>query len=154
MRITFTWRLFPYAIALMLAGVAMIDGTIAWTALRTFPGVVTHSQFTDSNRYDAVLANAAREAALGWTADFALAGGAVRLTLTDRDGRKLEGARISGQALRPLGAPETQMLSFHAVAPGDYVADRMLTGAGQWEVAATVSIAGKSLHVARRLRLP
>ena len=80
-----TWGLFPYAIASLLVTVAVVDGAISWKAIHTFPGVVTHSQFTDSNRYDAVLEGAAREASLGWKSEFSLTGATPRVVLTDRD---------------------------------------------------------------------
>lgn len=150
----FTWGFFPYAIALGLALVAAVDGTIVWTALRTFPGKVTHSQFEDSNRYDAILQNAAREAALGWTAEMSVLAGAPRLKLIDRDGQKIEGARVVGQATRPLGNNTPIELTFRAVAPGDYLADIVLSEAGQWEIDLTASVSGKRIHLARRVVVP
>ena len=108
-----TWGLFPYAIASLLVTVAVVDGAISWKAIHTFPGVVTHSQFTDSNRYDAVLEGAAREASLGWK----------------------------------------HVLTFRAVAPGEYLADTALSEPGQWEIDLTASIGGKQIHVAHRLRV-
>lgn len=146
-----TWGFFPYAIGLMLVTVAVVDGAISWKALHTFPGVVTHSQFTDSNRYDAVLENAAREATLGWKSEISLTARAPRLTLTDRDGHKLEGARVAGQAIRPVGNEAPHVLAFRAVAPGEYLADTPLTEPGQWEIDLTASIAGKQIHAAHRL---
>jgi len=149
-----TWGFFPYAVVLGLALVAVVDGSIAWTALRTFPGVVTHSQFTDSNRYDALLENAAREAALGWKTDFSIVDGLPRLVLLDRDGHRLEGARVAGQAIRPLGNSAPVALTFRAAAPGEYLAETRLVGTGQWEIDLTAAVAGKRIHLARRLVLP
>lgn len=149
-----TWGFFPYAVALGLALVAVVDGSIAWTALRTFPGVVTHSQFTDSNRYDAVIENAAREAALGWRTDLTLAAGLPRLVLADRDGHRLEGARVVGQAIRPLGNSAPIDLAFRAVAPGEYLAETRLVAAGQWEIDLTAAISGKRIHLAQRVVVP
>ena len=80
-----TWAFFPYAVALGLAGVAVVDGGMIWTAIRTFPGRVTHSQFEDSNRYDAVRENAALEAALGWNTELTVKGRRSRARgLSDR----------------------------------------------------------------------
>ena len=149
-----SWAFFPYAVALGLAGVAVVDGSIGWIAIHSFPGVVTHSQFTDSNRYDKVLENAAREAALGWQAELTLESGTPRLTLADRDGRKIEGARVAGHAMRPLGNMAPIDLTFRAIAPGDYVADATLADAGQWEIDITASVSGKRIHLARRVVVP
>lgn len=150
----FTWAFFPYAVALGLAGVAVVDGTIVWTALRTFPGKVTHSQFEDSNRYDAILESAAREAALGWKTELTVVAGVPRLLLTDRNGQKIEGARAIGQATRPLGTNAAIELVFRAVAPGEYVAETRLIEAGQWEIDLTASVSGKRVHLARRVVVP
>ena len=148
-----TWGLCPYAIASLLVTVAVVDGAISWKAIHTFPGVVTHSQFTDSNRYDAVLEGAAREASLGWKSEFSLTGAIPRVVLTDRDGHRLEGARVAGQAVRPLGNEAPHVLTFRAVAPGEYLADTALSEPGQWEIDLTASIGGKQIHVAHRLRV-
>lgn len=150
----FTWAFFPYAVALGLAGVAVVDGSIAWTAIKSFPGAVTHSQFEDSNRYDAVLENAAREAALGWKTELSIIAGVPRLLLTDRDGRWIEGARVVGQASRPLGNSPPIDLVFRATAPGDYVTETRLTEAGQWEIDLTAAVSGKRIHLARRVVVP
>lgn len=149
-----TWAFFPYAVALVLAGVAVVDGGIIWTAISTFPGRVTHSQFEDSNRYDAVLENAAREAALGWNTELFLVAGIPRLLLTDRNGQKIEGARVVGQASRPLGNSAPIELVFRAAAPGEYVAETRLPDAGQWQIDLTAAASGKRIHLSRRVVVP
>ena len=45
------------------------------------------------------------------------------------------------------------MLTFRAVAPGEYLADTPLTEPGQWEIDLTASIGGKQIHAAHRLRV-
>jgi len=149
-----TWAFFPYAVALGLAGVAVVDGSIVWMAINTFPGKVTHSQFADSNRYDAVLENAAREVALGWKTELSIASGTPRLLLADRDGQKIEGVRVVGQASRPLGHGAPIELVFRAAAPGEYVAETRLPDAGQWEIDLTAAVSGKRIHLSRRVVVP
>ena len=99
-----TWGLFPYAIASLLVTVAVVDGAISWKAIHTFPGVVTHSQFTDSNRYDAVLEGAAREASLGWKSEFSLTGATPRVVLTASRWPSFESAMRAGMfaLMRPV----------------------------------------------------
>ena len=150
----FTWGFFPYAIALGLVVVAVVDGSIAWTAIHTFPGVVTHSQFSDSNRYDAVLEDAARGTALGWKPELTAVAGSPRLLLSNRDGQRIEGARVTGQATRPLGNDAAIELVFRAVAPGEYVSETTLVVAGQWEINLTASVSGKRIRLVRRVVVP
>ena len=45
------------------------------------------------------------------------------------------------------------VLTFRAVAPGEYLADTPLTEPGQWEIDLTASIGGKQIHAAHRLRV-
>lgn len=149
-----TWAFFPYAVALVLAGVAVVDGGIIWTAFSTFPGRVTHSQFEDSNRHHAVQENAARDAALGWNTELSLVAGMPRLLLTDRNGQKVEGARVVGQASRPLGNSTPIELVFRAAAPGDYVAETRLPDAGQWQIDLIAAASGKRIHLSRWVVLP
>ena len=83
-----------------------------------------------------------------------LAAGLPRLVLADRDGHRLEGARVVGQAIRPLGNSAPIDLAFRAVAPGEYLAETRLVAAGQWEIDLTAAISGKRIHLAQRVVVP
>ena len=100
---------------------------MGWTALRTFPGQAATHGFDNSNGYDRVLAAAAREAALGWTVRDGLDGSRPVITLADRTGAPLAGARLEASVMRPIGetAPAPTGLSPPSP-PGRYEADAAL----------------------------
>ena len=115
--------------------VIAVNAGMVYLALDGFPGRAGGDGFDLSNHYDQVLDAAQRQAALGWDLRAAPgeAGHAV-LTLTDRSGAPLRGARIEATAERPLGAAEATQLVFHDAGAGRYVADAALALPGQWEL--------------------
>jgi nitrogen fixation protein FixH len=145
------WRLYPYAVAAFLGVVMVVNFGMAWTALRTFPGVATHDVFDHSNNYDQVLAAAAREAALGWSMHAELDQGRPVVVLAGPDGRPLTNARLEGRAHRALGADDTVELAFQAIAPGRFIAVAALDEPGQWDLQLVASQDGHMLHATRRL---
>jgi nitrogen fixation protein FixH len=147
------WRFFPWAVAGAFAVVFMVNGGMVWSAIATFPGVATTDDFGHSNRYDAVLAAAAREAALGWQVRTSIDDARAVLVLTGRDGQPLTGARIVAIARRPLGPDAATPLAFREVSPGRYMADRALGAAGQWELLLSITRGADMLHAAPRLML-
>jgi nitrogen fixation protein FixH len=145
------WRLFPHAVAVSLGVVMVVNFGMAWTALKTFPGVATRDVFDRSNTYDLVLQAAAREAALGWSLQAELQEGRPVVMLTGRDGQPLTGARVEGSAHRPLGADDAVDLAFQPSAPGRFVAERALGEPGQWDLLLVASQDGRILHATRRV---
>jgi nitrogen fixation protein FixH len=144
------WNLFPWIVVGVMGFVVLVNGGMVWQALSTFPGVAATDVFDHSNQYDEVLAMAEREAALGWTLQAQAESGAVILTLADRTGAPLAGARVAGTALRPLGPDHAAMLVFNEVAPGQYQSDAMLDE-GQWSLRLAVTKGADTLHATRRL---
>ena len=89
--------------------------------------------------YDSTMAQAARDSVLGWRLD-AVAGayhaGATPLTLTlaDRDGRAIAGARIGLTAIHNLDAGRAVTASFVTGADGRATLPVALHHAGLWEL--------------------
>lgn len=146
------WRWFPWAVVAVLCVVVTVNGAMAWMALHTFPGIAGRDGFDLSNNYDRVLDVAARQAALGWKLDAgADAAGHASLTLTDRAGAPLDGARIDASAERPLGAPMHTALAFRALGAGRYVAADALPEKGQWDLSVSATVNGRAISVTRRV---
>jgi nitrogen fixation protein FixH len=118
--------------------------------VKTFPGLATAHGFTDSNGYDRILATAAKQAALGWEVRATVESSRPVVTLTDRDGAPLAGARVEGEAERPLGDAPPVRLAFTPTTPGRFEADRALAP-GNWEIDLTVTAEGGVFHATRRL---
>lgn len=145
------WRYFPYALTAALGFAIVVNIGMVWSALSTFPGVAQDDVFDHSNAYDKVLAEASREAALGWSVQPVVESFAPVLALAGRDGRPLAGATLTAQARRPLGPDHRTQLAFREAAPGRYVAATALSEAGQWDLRLTIVHAGQTLHATRRI---
>jgi nitrogen fixation protein FixH len=145
------WRFFPHALIAGLGVVVLVNIGMVWAALRTFPGVAALDVFDASNGYDEVLAQAAREAALGWSVQPQGEALTPALTLADRDGQPLTGATLTAQARRPLGPDMRTAVVFEEAGPGRYVATAPLPAEGQWELRLTVEHVGQTLHATRRI---
>ena len=75
------------------------------------------------------------------------------MTLTDRDGHPIEGARVAAIAQRPLGSDDAISVVFGADAPGRYTA-APLTAPGQWDLLFSASIGDRHFHATRRIVVP
>ncbi len=145
------WRHFPWFVVAAFVVVIAVNGGMVWSALATFPGAAVNNDFDHSNHYDAVLAVAARQAALGWRVEATDAARHPVLMLAARDGAPLAHARIAATARRPLGPDEAMALTFHETTPGRYVADAALPQQGQWDVLLSIAHGGDTLHATPRV---
>jgi nitrogen fixation protein FixH len=148
------WRFFPWAVVAALGLVVAVNIGMAWSALRTFPGIAVDDTFDHSNDYDKVLAAAGREAALGWSLIVTVDAGRPVAILTGRDGTPLEGARVAATAERPVGPDRITQLAFRAEAPGRYVATAALTTPGQWDLLFSATAGERRFHATRRVIVP
>lgn len=146
------WRWFPWGVTAALLFVVLVNGGMIWAALSTFPGTAGADGFDLSNHYDRVLDAAARQAALGWRVQASVDAQAYpAITLTDRAGAPLTGARIQAHAERPLGPPEITPLTFQAGSAGLYRAAQALPAPGQWDLQISASVEGKTISATRRV---
>lgn len=148
------WRFFPWIVVALLAGVAGVNGVMAWRAIATHPGVATQAMFDTSNRYDSILTTEARQHALGWTLAVTVLDGRLAADLQGADGKPLEGARVVGVASRPAGGRADVTLAFRAASPGRYVSETALPLGGQWDLLLSASAAGKELRATQRVIIP
>lgn len=146
------WALYPLWFALIMLGVACVNGAMIYWALSTFPGEARQDGFDLSNRYDAVLAATKQQDALGWDIKAESRDGFVRVYL-GHGGQALADAAVTASAERPLGDPMAQKLTFKPVGGGWYQADAPLA-AFQWDVMLTLSEGGHNVHVTRRVVVP
>ncbi len=147
------WRFFPLGLIAAMSVVFAVNGGMIWSALHTFPGAAGGDEgFALSNNYNAVLEQAQRDTALGWTVQAGI-DGARRpvVTLAGGDGSPLRSVAVAASAERPLGAPHPQRLAFHETDAGQYVADSALTLPGQWDLTVSASAGGHDMAVTRRV---
>lgn len=130
----------PWAFVVFMGVVVAVNGVMVYFALSTFTGTTIDRAYERGRLYNQVLAEAERQAALGWRFELRWTPasephtGRLVVAATDRSGAPLEGLAIEGKVLRPLGRPAPIPLALVQSGSGRYVAPVMLDGAGQWEV--------------------
>lgn len=146
-------RWIPWAFVGGMGIVVLVNLVLVYAALSTFTGVTTGQAYDRGRAYNQVLAEAARQDALGWQARVVAEAGMLRVSVTDREGLPVAG-RLSGVMLRPLEG-STVGLDFVAEGPGRFRAPLELPARGQWE--ARLRLAGpqgRYLDIRQRLVLP
>jgi nitrogen fixation protein FixH len=129
-------RWIPWAFVGAFAVIIAVNLVLVFAAVSTFPGLTTARSYDRGRTYNQVLAEAARQDALGWTARVALEGEALAIGVTDREGLPV-GGRLEGVLVRPLEGTQL-LLDFAAAGAGRYVAHAALPAAGQWEARLTL----------------
>jgi nitrogen fixation protein FixH len=146
-------RWIPWAFVGGMLLVVVVNGIMAYYAVSTFTGVTVTRSYERGRGYEQVLAEAARQDALGWKADVTLGGGLLAVSAADRDGRPLPG-RIEGVLLRPLEGLELP-LDFTARGTGRWVAEAAPPQRGQWEARLTLyGPDGTPFDIRRRVMVP
>jgi nitrogen fixation protein FixH len=106
--------------------------------------------FRFSNNYDRIIATAQQQAALGWRIEADVTNTHIpELRLTDRNGTPLAAA-IDAHAERPLGSPDTTVLTFRSIWNGRFQAPTTLFS-GQWDIMLTVHANGQLYSTTRRV---
>jgi nitrogen fixation protein FixH len=130
-------RWIPWAFVGAFAVIIAVNLVLVYAALTTFTGVTTGHSYDRGRTYNQVLAEAARQDALGWSARIALDGRVLTVTAADREGLPV-GGRLEGVLLRPLEGAELR-LDFAAAGPGRFIAFADLPAQGQWDVRLTLA---------------
>jgi nitrogen fixation protein FixH len=144
------WRFFPWFLAGGIGSAALVNFAMTYLAFATFPGQVTNHGFANSNAYNAVLAAAERQAALGWSVRTDLDGARPVVTLANSDGAPLVDAHVAAAVHRPVGDPDRQPLALRQTAPDRFSSDTDLAP-GRWDLELTVTSTGHEYRATRRL---
>lgn len=146
-------RWIPWVFVGGMLAVVAVNAVLVVASVSTFSGVTVGRPYERGRQYDQVLEEAARQDALGWRAEVVASGGAIQVTVLDRDGQPVPG-RVDGLLLRPLEGA-TQALDFAAAAPGRWTAAIPAPRPGLWEARLTLTgPARRHLDINRRLVLP
>lgn len=151
-------RWIPWIFVAAFLVVFAVNGVMISFALSSFSGLASDRHYEDGLAWNRVLAEADRQAALGWTADARVArapgqGREIVVRLTDRDGRPVTGAAVFGDLRRP--AERAAPVLFDAVerTPGEYAAFVALPRGGNWELHVRATRGDDRLDRRRRLSL-
>jgi nitrogen fixation protein FixH len=141
-RRTSSW--IPWAFAGGLGFVLAINLVLVYAAVSSAPGSATARAPDERNGYSKVLAQAARQDALGWTGEIgfraitergtAHPAGELRVRLHDREGNPIVGAVIKAELRRPVGPAESFDVRLAERPDGTYATSLELPRAGQWDV--------------------
>jgi len=135
--------------------VIAVNGVLITAAVSTFTGTTVGQAYDRGRTYNHILEEAARQRALGWSAEVSWAADRLALQAHDRDGAPLPAdTAVTGILLRPLEGREL-LLSFQPSGPGAWTAAAQVPEPGQWEARLTLKRPdGSRLQVQRRLMLP
>ena len=130
-----------------------VDACFLVMAYRTHPGQVASRPYEAGLIYNAELERQRVQDALGWRAGAEASANGLGVLMQDRDGRPLAGLRVSVTLQRPATEQGRAKLVLIEGAPGQYRADRALSGAWDARIEA-VDGAGRTFVAERRLLWP
>lgn len=113
----------------------LVNGFFVYCALSTFGGIDTPDAYRKGLAYNATLAAAGEQVALGWSArlDYVADAGTLALTVTDGTNRPMRGLVISGRLFRPTTDRFDRALgAFNESSPGFYTLRLDGIAAGAW----------------------
>jgi nitrogen fixation protein FixH len=153
-------RWIPWVFAGALGFVVCVNMGLVYAALHSAPGLVSDKPYEEGVDYDAALARAATQDALGWRAAVSLEvapgavgearGGKLMLDLSDRAGTPLAGATVEARLVRPVGSREVKRLALFEQGFGHYVAP-LETRVGRWDLHLVAQRAGDRFVVTQRI---
>lgn len=129
------------------------NGLLVYYALGTFSGGDRPDPYRSGLNYNETIAEAERQAALGWRTDFAYDASAERLTLrfADEAAVPVSGLILAATLTRPATDQQDRNLAFREVSQGVYVSDVALAPGG-WvlSVVSSAHAGGEPLYRLKR----
>ncbi|MBL8907084.1 MAG: FixH family protein [Rhizobiales bacterium] len=129
-----------HVLAGMVAFFGVIIGvnvTMAVLANTSWTGLAVENGYVASQHFNAELAEARRQAELGWKPRLGYGDDRLELALEDSSGRPLSGFAIEAELERPSTDREDRRIVFNETSPGLYIAEGRLNS-GQWDADVTV----------------
>lgn len=128
------------------AVIIAVNTTMAVLATSSWTGLVVENGYVASQGFNKDLAEARRQAQLGWQESFGYANGKLALTLSDAELRPIAKAEVTVRLERPSTDREDRQLVLSEVVPGRYELAVALPP-GLWDAEATVRTAtGETLR--------
>lgn len=133
----------PYAFIGFFVVVVGVNAVMLTVAIDTFSGIETPSHYVRGLGYNQNLDAVAEQQRRGWHADTVVAdtpeavaamAWPVSLSLTDKAGRPLQGAKVDMRFVRPTSDGQDRDVMLHETAPGTYTGLAELPMRGQWDL--------------------
>ncbi|MCF6446127.1 FixH family protein [Nereida sp. MMG025] len=125
----FTGRKFLFIMIAAFGVIITVNLTLAFNAVRTFPGVETKNSYVASQSFDA---RRTAQSALGWSIHADAQDGMVHLAITDKAGKPVRVAKLDATLGRATHVKDDQAPEF-VFRNGVYEAPATL-GAGNWNI--------------------
>ncbi len=149
-------RWIPWTFVLCFGLVFVVNGILIWFAVSSFSGVSVEGPFDRGRTYNAVLAEAKRQADLGWRVDVAIEGRRLVVSVVDRDGVPVDLLAAEGRLVRPVERIADVPVALAGAGGGRYVAALDLPKPGLWDVKLTFEMrrSGQRLQTVTRVIAP
>ena len=119
------------------AVVIAANAALAYYAMGSWSGLVVENSYVASQNYNAVLAEARAQRALGWKSKLEASPSSLVFTVSDKSGHAIAGAKVEAELERPSSSTEDRTLVLLERPGGRYIHDGGLKP-GLWN--ATVSV--------------
>jgi nitrogen fixation protein FixH len=130
-----------------------VNATLAVLAVRSWTGLVVENGYVASQSFNRDLAEARREAGLGWQESFGYADGRFIVVLSDSALQPISRAAVTVKLQRPSTDREDHELTLTEVASGKYELAASLSP-GLWDAETIVhSVSGETLRHLYRLQV-
>jgi nitrogen fixation protein FixH len=133
------------AIAAFFGVVIAVNTVLAVFATTSWTGLVVENGYVASQKFNRDLAEARRQAALGWREEFGYVKGRLQLKLNDDQGRALTRSSVSVMLQRPSTDKEDRSVVLPETAAGVYALPIALKP-GQWDADITVRASGEKIR--------
>ena len=145
-------RWIPWVFVGGMLVVVGVNAVLITQAIGTFTGVTVGQSYDRGRTYNHVLAEAARQDALGWTLNTRIEGGSLVVNARDRGGAPVQGL-LEGHLLRPLDGERVALAETRAT--GRFTLELPELRAGLWEFRGLlVSAQGERHDIRQRFTLP
>ena|SRR5436190_13530635 len=143
-----------FAIIVTFFGIIIaVNATLAILAVRSWTGLVVENGYVASQSFNRDLAEARRQAGLGWQESFGYAKGRLTVLLTDSGRWPITRAAVTVKLQRPSTDREDHELTLAEVASGKYESAASLSP-GLWDVETVVhSATGETLRHLYRMQI-
>jgi len=129
----------PWLFPMGLGLVVVVNMVLLLFALRSAPGLVVSDAYERGRHYDAEIARAEAQDALGWAFDVRHDGGAGRIVvrLADAGGGEIPGLVISAVADRPVGRLAVLDVPLSPLGSAQYAGSFRPEARGAWDITVT-----------------
>ncbi|HVJ41760.1 MAG TPA: FixH family protein [Dongiaceae bacterium] len=129
----------PAIFVLSFVVIIAVNAVMVVFAVKTFSGLETNKAYDQGLDYNNTLAEAAKNAKLGWHADIAISAASadtrtILVTLTDKSGTPLPDLAVKAILVRPTNAGLDEAIPLTAINQGRYQATFKPSALGNWDL--------------------